>query len=361
MKNILFVILTLCALVARAADYTFSNGYGVTFAWADANKIGIFTGTSVERDFRLYAIIGSHDASFTGTGFSLNTNQQYHSIYPYNIKYQVNENKATNLPLSFIGQTQSANASLAHLSKYDYMHSSLLVTEANYNFNFKHYCAVLRVKCRMNADATLNEMVLESTNGNFVTAATANIVAGTMTTTSTSPSMTVKLSDIEVSAGEDLVVYLMAAPTDLSKANLHVAFKTTNGETIQAAPIVGPDIKEGKVYCIDTSVSAKRTSVSATSAPRRASYISTPTAQATDFLIDKSYVPYTLGDANGDGRVTISDYSAIANRLQNATPSRFIAPAADIDEDGEITKADLTALVDILLLREGADEVAKAK
>ena len=72
-------------------------------------------------------------------------------------------------------------------------------------------------------------------------------------------------------------------------------------------------------------------------------------------------MPYTLGDANGDGRVTISDYSAIANRLQNATPSRFIAPAADIDEDGEITKADLTALVDILLLREGADEVAKAK
>ncbi len=51
-----------------------------------------------------------------------------------------------------------------------------------------------------------------------------------------------------------------------------------------------------------------------------------------------------LGDADGDGEVTIIDATAIQRKLASMTTAKFIKVAADADEDGDITILDATAI-----------------
>jgi uncharacterized protein YjdB len=57
----------------------------------------------------------------------------------------------------------------------------------------------------------------------------------------------------------------------------------------------------------------------------------------------------TLGDVNGDGRVSVADAISIINYVLGRTPVSFITKAADVNGDGEISLADAVATVDIIL------------
>lgn len=55
-------------------------------------------------------------------------------------------------------------------------------------------------------------------------------------------------------------------------------------------------------------------------------------------------VPYLLGDADGDGNLSIRDVTAIQRVLAEAEPAGFDAAAADADGDGAVTVADATLI-----------------
>lgn len=57
---------------------------------------------------------------------------------------------------------------------------------------------------------------------------------------------------------------------------------------------------------------------------------------------------FLLGDANGDGTVSIADVTAIINRINNATTGTFIQAAADVNGDGIISIADVTGVINII-------------
>lgn len=61
----------------------------------------------------------------------------------------------------------------------------------------------------------------------------------------------------------------------------------------------------------------------------------------------------TMGDVNGDGRISVADAIAIINYVLGRTPVSFIIKAADVNGDGDISLADAVAVVDIILGREG--------
>ena len=64
------------------------------------------------------------------------------------------------------------------------------------------------------------------------------------------------------------------------------------------------------------------------------------------------------GDANGDGRVSISDVVAIVNHIIGRTPAKFVIAAADVNGDGNINVFDVTKTVNMIL---GIDEEDEAK
>ena len=55
-----------------------------------------------------------------------------------------------------------------------------------------------------------------------------------------------------------------------------------------------------------------------------------------------------LGDTNGDGKIDLVDYVVLQSYLANSS-TKIKEKNADLNQDGEITIADLTALRDILL------------
>lgn len=56
-----------------------------------------------------------------------------------------------------------------------------------------------------------------------------------------------------------------------------------------------------------------------------------------------------LGDANGDGKVTVADYTAIAHYIMGKAPANFNEKAADVNGDGKINVADYTAAAHLIL------------
>ena len=54
-----------------------------------------------------------------------------------------------------------------------------------------------------------------------------------------------------------------------------------------------------------------------------------------------------LGDVNGDGRVNVSDVSALINMILGLTP--MDKTRADVNGDGRVNVSDVTALINIIL------------
>ena len=62
--------------------------------------------------------------------------------------------------------------------------------------------------------------------------------------------------------------------------------------------------------------------------------------------VERTILP---GDANLDGEVTIADVTAVVNRILGKNADTFSEENADVNGDGTITVADVTAVVNIIL------------
>lgn len=58
---------------------------------------------------------------------------------------------------------------------------------------------------------------------------------------------------------------------------------------------------------------------------------------------------YILGDANGDTKINVVDFTAIANYVLGKSLEGFIEKAADLNEDGKVNVVDLTAVANLIL------------
>lgn len=57
----------------------------------------------------------------------------------------------------------------------------------------------------------------------------------------------------------------------------------------------------------------------------------------------------TIGDVNGDGRISVADAISVINYALGRTPVSFISKAADLNNDENISLADAVSIVDIIL------------
>ena len=61
------------------------------------------------------------------------------------------------------------------------------------------------------------------------------------------------------------------------------------------------------------------------------------------------HMSFILGDVNEDGEMSIADVTALIDHLLGSAVSPFNAAAADVDGDGEISVADVSALIDLIM------------
>ena len=66
-------------------------------------------------------------------------------------------------------------------------------------------------------------------------------------------------------------------------------------------------------------------------------------------ITGKLYFNGVMGDANGDGKVTITDAVAVVDYILGNAPDDFNPTAADVNKDGNVNITDAVAIVDIIL------------
>ena len=147
---------------ADSRAFSFVNNE-VAFSWADGDTIGIFPNEGAQAYLPiLVGNEGSNSASFTGGGWALKASSTYASYYPFIGDFYM---KQTEIPVNYVGQKQSGNASMAHLSAFDYMAASASTpSSGRVNFNFKHLGAFVQLKITMPQGGTLSSVTLSATS-----------------------------------------------------------------------------------------------------------------------------------------------------------------------------------------------------
>ena len=371
MQNRLYILsMLVCYVVMLHADNLAYNQYGkVVATWALGDKFGIYTSSGSRIFFGVKEIDSKnkHNAILDGYGWKTVSNSTYYGYYPYNTNYVSNGNVMTALPVSYIGQTQTSNANLDHLAKYDYMVSQTTTTETEASFTFAHYGSIIRFACYVPTEMTFNSLEISSKTGEdlFTTEANMNLPSQTITSTSNSNKATLTLNDITVEADDSLIAYMMLPPTNLNGKAMMLSLNTTDGSALQTY-IAGVNTQAGKVYLISVGrenyfkVSATSTSDDNTEEvlSLQAAFeenevtdtqITTATAYASDFTPDavNKFTPFLLGDVNFDGKVNVTDAVIVINHYQARTTEELDLNVSDINGDNNINVTDAVGIINI--------------
>lgn len=354
--RIQFILLALFCYVSNslAIDYTYQKGTGVSCAWSSTDEVGFFTSQNALKKYVCDSSEGK-DALLARYGWSLTANYYYTGFAPY-IGYK-DGIETSQLPVSFTDQSQTANNLLTHLTRYDFMATKGRSTSTNAEFTFSHLASILRIEWTISEAATLTSLTLSSKNSIFTTDAYINLTTQSLVPKTKSTEYKLNLSNITIAKSGTLIAYLMIAPTDCSSETLTFTLQTTEGKTI-TAEMNGCNILAGKTYPITINGGAvttpKNTSKIVSKTVRKvlgASSLAYPLAHITDFPIDTTnkFAQPLVGDANGDGKLTLYDVAIIISYLNKENPEHFNMKGADITNDGKIDKSDINAIKELLL------------
>ena len=269
----------------------------VEFSWADGDTIGIFPNEGAQAYFPI--LVGSEDsnsASFTGGGWALKASSTYAAYYPFIGNFYMNQEE---IPVSYVGQKQNGNASMTHLSAYDYMTASASTPNSGrVNFQFKHLGAFVQLKITMPQGGTLSSVTLSADEAVFVTEGTIDLTATTPATKAVTKSKTLTL-DVEnvITTAENPVatLYMMLAPVDMTDKTLSAIVKQSNGSS-ETITLQSKNFEVGKAYGLsgtlkDASVVSENT-------------VNITTAGTMKSLLGNDYLNITslkvVGPINGD-------------------------------------------------------------
>ena len=129
------------------------------------------------------------------------------------------------------------------------------------------------------------------------------------------------------------VIVIAAAIMILSSLGLLPSFGGNDGEVATIKLNVASNVPIGSYPIVLRNIS-----------------ISDSGANSYDVTLVKSTMTVTsnvLGDVNGDGYLTMADVSALVDFIMGKNPSPFDKKLADVNKDGDINVADVTELLKV--------------
>lgn len=367
-KVISILVFLLFVLNAYSIDYAFKADYGVTATWNTNDAVGIFAKSDYETRFTIQSIdaTNKHIAKVYGNGVSLLGNNSYYGFCPYSDYYYLHASVSNSLPISYTKLTQTQNNSMSHIAPQDFMIANVTTTTSDQaTFAFEHLGCILRLSVKVPDTSIFNAVTLETSKGTFLQNGTLNIETQKITTKTSSRTVELALNNISVSKSGQLTVFFMLPASDLTGGTMTATFCTTSGKTYTCS-FGAQNYIAGKLYNVERTLQNSNQvktlnlqpsvddAVSARAKVRRAaSKITYPTCVVKDFLLAQSdikYAPiYIMGDANGDGKVTILDLVLAIKHVNNKNPLPFNKDAVDFDNDAAVTMKDISKLYNMIL------------
>lgn len=287
----------------------YENGK-LVFTWAEGEKVVVFG----NKDAASFNSLTSGEKSTTleSEGFTLKDNVNYYACLPaYTIPAAT---QSTSVPVTFMGQRQTANGNSDHLKSFDYACASATKAEGKntISFELKNQVAWI-VLDHTFTDATNNvtSVTINADEDLFVTKGTLDVTTSTITEGTKDRKITLNLGEeggngLSFAAGETFRGFFTLNPVDLSGKTLTFTATTKSGETVALGTFTkaSANLTKNLAVRIQTSGSAKVATVggkeystlsAALAAASEGATISVVSDVTTEkVLIDKS-VTFDLG------------------------------------------------------------------
>ena len=234
---------------------TISNE-GAEFSWSANDTVGIFPNEGTQVGFSMAAGAGTKTASFDGGGWSLKSASTYAAYYPLRGEFYLDKRA---IPLDYTGQTQTGNASTAHLGAYDYMGAvAKTPEEGRVTFDFQHLGALVQLSIPLEEACSLDSVVLHTDDASFVTEGSLDLTSSSlaMTAKENSKDFSVSLKDLSFSEpNQTATVYFMLSPVDLSGKEIDAIVYRGNDAMPLKYVFSGQHFEAGLAYSVIASLS----------------------------------------------------------------------------------------------------------
>ena len=228
--------------------YQVADG-AVKCTWAENDTVGVFPDKGAQAYFPMALGAGTKNATFDGEGWALKDGRTYGAYYPFVGAMYLDRNA---VPVSYAGQTQTGNGSMAHLGDYDYMVAAPTAPEfGSAQFMFKHLSALAQLKITVPQPTTFTSVKLVTDTKAFAVEGKVDIMAETpgITPVTTSTEMVLNLQDVATTKENEVVTfYFMLPPADLSEQALKAVLVSDKGNV--EIDLESKNFKAGTAYAL---------------------------------------------------------------------------------------------------------------
>lgn len=284
----------------------YENGK-LVFTWAEGEKVVVF-GNKDAASFNSLTS-GEKSTKLESEGFTLKDNVNYYACLPaYTIPAAT---QSTSVPVTFMGQRQTANGNSDHLKSFDYACASAtkVAGENSISFELKNQVAWI-VLDHTFTDATNNvtSVTINADEDLFVTKGTLDVTTSTITEGTKDRKITLNLGEeggngLSFAAGEAFRGFFTLNPVDLSGKTLTFTATTKSGETVTLGTFTkaSANLTKNLAVRIQTSGSAKVATVDG----KEYSTLSAALAAASEGATISVVSDVTMGMLSIDKSVTI--------------------------------------------------------
>lgn len=284
----------------------YENGK-LVFTWAEGEKVVVF-GNKDAASFNSLTS-GEKSTKLESEGFTLKDNVNYYACLPaYTIPAAT---QSTSVPVTFMGQRQTANGNSDHLKSFDYACASATKAagENSISFELKNQVAWI-VLDHTFTDATNNvtSVTINADEDLFVTKGTLDVTTSTITEGTKDRKITLNLGEeggngLSFAAGEAFRGFFTLNPVDLSGKKLTFTATTKSGETVTLGTFTkaSANLTKNLAVRIQTSGSAKVATVDG----KEYSTLSAALAAASEGATISVVSDVTMGMLSIDKSVTI--------------------------------------------------------
>ena len=228
--------------------YGIADG-AVTCTWAENDTVGVIPNEGMQTSFPMSTGAGTKNAAFNGGGWALKDGSTYAAYYPFIGDMYLDSNA---VPVSYTGQTQAGNASMAHLGVYDYMVASPVAPEfGSANFVFKHLSALVQLKLTVPEPTEITSVKLVAETDAFAVEGKVDITttAPVITPVTSVKEVVLNLKNVATTEDDQVVTfYMMLPPADLSAQTLKAVIMTDKG--VEEMVLESKNFKAGTAYAL---------------------------------------------------------------------------------------------------------------
>ena len=228
--------------------YQIADG-AVKCTWATNDTVGVFPNEGAQVYFPMTSGAGTKNATFDGKGWALKDGYTYGAYYPFIADILLDRNA---VPVSYTGQTQVGNGSMAHLGDYDYMVATPTAPEfGSAQFMFKHLSALVQLKVTVPQPATFTSVKLVTDTKAFAVKGKVDVMAKSpvITPVTSNSEVVLSLQNVATTKENEVVTfYFMLPPADLSGKTLKAVLASEKGDV--EVDLESKNFKAGTIYLL---------------------------------------------------------------------------------------------------------------